>query len=157
MNMTSTKDLMNKPLIFISAGSRLTEALELMKEKRIRHLPVVENERKIIGILSSKDIPKFEAYKDLNVEVCMNASVTYIDEMTPLKSAVYKILENKISCLLVTRHNRDVVGILTTDDLLWYMVSHLEKDSKSDSGFLSKLLDLPSLGQVAERISQAGI
>ena len=49
------KEIMTTPLITISQESSLKECAILMHEKHIHHLPVVNNEQKIVGMISATD------------------------------------------------------------------------------------------------------
>jgi CBS domain-containing protein len=49
-------DVMSKPIITIDARSSLRDALQQMELKNIRRLPVVDNEKKMVGIITDKDI-----------------------------------------------------------------------------------------------------
>jgi CBS domain-containing protein len=51
-------DIMNSPAITISPDIEISEAVRLMDERRIRRLPVVDKDKRLIGILSRADILK---------------------------------------------------------------------------------------------------
>ncbi len=59
----SVKRVMNHPLIDIDINRTIHDASDLMAEKWIRHLPVTEN-RKIVGILSVRDLIRMIALRD---------------------------------------------------------------------------------------------
>ena len=48
--------LMRSPLITINPNSSIRDAMETMQQKDIRRLPVVDNNRKLLGIVTDKDI-----------------------------------------------------------------------------------------------------
>jgi CBS domain-containing protein len=50
------RDVMSKPVITIDAASSIRDALQQMELKNIRRLPVVDKEKKMIGIITDKDI-----------------------------------------------------------------------------------------------------
>ena len=50
------RDIMTKPIITIDARSSLKDALQQMELNNIRRLPVVDKEKKMIGIITDKDI-----------------------------------------------------------------------------------------------------
>jgi len=54
---TSLEDVMSKNLICVSKKHTIEQCMEKMTEKRIRHLPILENE-KVIGIISIGDVLK---------------------------------------------------------------------------------------------------
>ena len=54
---TSLEEVMTKELITVTRNNKIEQCMEIMIEKRIRHLPVLEN-KKIIGIISIGDVLK---------------------------------------------------------------------------------------------------
>ncbi len=54
---TPIKEIMTEEVITVGIGSTVEEAMALMTDKRIRHLPVVEGE-KIVGVVSIGDLVK---------------------------------------------------------------------------------------------------
>ncbi len=53
--------VMTRDLITIAVDKPLSKAAYLMSENNIRHLPVVDKENKLMGILSARDIARFYA------------------------------------------------------------------------------------------------
>ena len=62
-NTLTVKAVMNHPLIAIDINRTIHDASDLMADKWIRHLPVTEN-RKIVGILSVRDLIRMIAIRD---------------------------------------------------------------------------------------------
>tara|TARA_B110000037_G_scaffold172364_1_gene195851 strand:+ start:3021 stop:3455 length:435 start_codon:yes stop_codon:yes gene_type:complete len=54
---TSLDEVMTKELITVNKECKIDECMKIMNEKRIRHLPILEN-KKIIGIISIRDVLK---------------------------------------------------------------------------------------------------
>ena len=52
------KEVMTKDVITISKDAEIQEVATLMVKEKIKRIPVVDNEKKIIGIISRKDILK---------------------------------------------------------------------------------------------------
>ncbi len=150
-------DLMSKKLITVRIDTSLNEAANLMEKSGIRHLPVENSQGDIVGVLSARDFPSSIDHWDNYVEFYMNAPLISANQDTTLKAAVYRMLENKISSLVIVDSAGKAVGILTTEDLLWYMVNGLEKESSDDPVIFKRLLEIPTLGQVAYQISLAGL
>ena len=153
---TQIKDIMSKTLIAVPIGSPVAAAADIMKQNRIRHLPVVDELDVIVGIISKRDFTLLENLEEIPVERVMNSPIYYIDQDTPLRSAIFKMLEHKISSLLISDDNDDAVGIITTDDLLGYLVQLLDSNHKERTPFFSAL-DTQTLGEVARQLSLAGI
>lgn len=154
--MTSVKTIMSKNLKTISTGTTLQDAYALMEEFRVRHLPVINESQEIIGIVSYKNLLTDPTVLLMPVEFFMSFPVVEVPENTTLKSAILKILEKKISSLLITNNEQEVVGIVTTDDLLWHLASHISADEEVSDSFISTK-NLQTVGEIARLLSQAGI
>lgn len=147
---------MTDKIVSVKVGTNLHEAHQMMKSKRIRHLPVVENDGAVIGILSQRDINYVVDSKNLTVELMMSAPVQYVDNNTPLRNAILLMLEKKISSVLITDSTDEIVGIVTTDDILWHL-AHLLTFESNESSWKSSATDLQTIGAVANTLSAAGI
>lgn len=54
---TPVRDVMTKNVVYIDSGQSMVDCMEIMTEKRIRHLPVMEDEN-LIGVISIGDVVK---------------------------------------------------------------------------------------------------
>ena len=152
---TLARDVMTNKIMMISVGKSLADAMELMVEKRIRHLPVVDAELKIVGILQLQDFSALSNLEDQYVEAYMSAPVEWVSQDIPLRAAILKMLEKKIHSLLVADEKNELVGIVTSEDLLWILARSLEKSEKKHS--ILTLFDIESLDEIAHQIAQTGI
>lgn len=106
--------------------STIAEAMELEKDRGVRHLPVVDEER-LVGIVSDRDLRKaYGRGKDASspASEVMSPSPLTLDPEDPLSRAATCMLEGRISALPVVDDGR-LVGILTLLDLLEHCVSNL--------------------------------
>ena len=53
------KAVMTKKVVYASPETTVDECMALMTQKRIRHLPVLDNEQKLVGIISIGDLVRF--------------------------------------------------------------------------------------------------
>lgn len=155
--MTQIKSIMTKKILTVPMGTPVPSATALMREKRIRHLPVVDEMDDVVGILSQRDISNCEDMKNIPVELMMSRPVTYVDEKASLKAVTLMMLSKKISCVLIADVNEDVAGIVTTDDLLWYLTTLLEDEKKSVLSPIAETFNLQTIGVLSQQVSQAGI
>ncbi|MDQ5868557.1 MAG: IMP dehydrogenase [Thermoproteota archaeon] len=76
---TSITDVMTKDVVTVKTGITIQEAKEILHKHRIEKLPVVDNSKKIIGLITSKDILKMERFplasKDKKGRLLVGAAV----------------------------------------------------------------------------------
>ena len=147
------KGLMTKKLITVKAETSMQKAYELMKKNNIRHLPVVDLNARLVGMISDRDlklathlnkVSEIETEmtfdpKDL-VEDYMNWPVQTVDEKTPLDQVAQMMVDEKVSALIVNAPNHYMKGIITTDDLLLYLVEILTTSEKVERVPVSQVM-----------------
>jgi IMP dehydrogenase len=107
----------------------IADALRLMKENRIGGIPIINHARKLVGILTNRDL-RFETDKARKVsEVMTKENLVTAPEGTDLKKAE-KILQNyKIEKLPVVKTNGELIGLITYRDILQvHSYPHAVKD-----------------------------
>ncbi len=57
---TAVRDIMSSPLVVVTPETPIDECMAMMTDRRIRHLPVVDDE-KVVGVVSIGDLVKFKA------------------------------------------------------------------------------------------------
>jgi CBS domain-containing protein len=57
---TLVEEIMSSPIVYVTPETTIEESMAIMTDKRIRHLPVVEDED-IVGIVSIGDLVKFQS------------------------------------------------------------------------------------------------
>jgi IMP dehydrogenase len=78
-NKLKVSELMTKDVITAKAGITIDQAKEILHNKRIEKLPVVDDKKHIVGLITSKDILKMEQYpyasKDRKGRLLVGAAV----------------------------------------------------------------------------------
>lgn len=164
---------MNKKIFTVSPHRSVHEAYEFMKERRIRHLVVVDESKHVVGVLSDRDIlramhtdiEKAGSVKvigehfnsDDQVQDYMSWDIQVLNESAGLKQAALKMLESKISSLVIINDHHQMVGFITSDDLLWVLVKLIgDKDEDFLLDLKAQILNSP-LGAIVNSISQTGL
>jgi acetoin utilization protein AcuB len=125
---------MKKDLITITKDERMTTARKIIKEKNIRHLPVVDGKR-LIGLVTNMDIRKAEASPATSLEIrelhylldkltvgeIMTRNVITISPDISVEEATTLLHDNKIGCLPVVEDG-NLVGMLTENDVMEILI-----------------------------------
>ena len=105
----------------VNGEQTLYFAKQLMRENKIRHLPVLEG-GKIIGIISERDIDYIQHFKDVDMEVekvedAMTEGPVIVEASAHLDEVCEVMAADKIGSVLV-QDNKKLVGIFTWIDAL---------------------------------------
>lgn len=128
------KQFMTGAPVAIEPDMPAVAALDLMIEHSIRHLPVLDAERRVCGIVSFDDLraalpfavslaspPGVEErarMMDVSVRDAMTDTPVTIEADAALEQAVARMLDGRFGCLPVVDAERRLDGILTETDLL---------------------------------------
>ncbi len=144
----------SKNLICVKSGTTMGAAADLMREKRIRHLPVVDSENRINAMLSAHDMTDVLKFRDLPVDLFSSFPVQTVKPETPLSVVSLQLVKEKISCLVV-EENGEAVGIITSDDLLFHLSLILKE--KEEKGAYAWTDVLNTAGEFCKKLSDIGI
>jgi CBS domain-containing protein len=128
-NSTSSlvSHLMSSDLVTANASDLGLLTLQYMKWNNINHLPVVDNNEKLVGLITWRHLQQFwdrvhDSKKLINAREIMVNNVITIETSAPIKQAIALMKKHEIGCLPVLQDSR-LVGIITVKDLI-----HLEND-----------------------------
>ncbi|MFC2701230.1 IMP dehydrogenase [Segatella oris] len=101
----------------IRRGSTVKDALELMHDYHIGGIPVVDDDNKLVGIVTNRDL-RFERRMDKKIdEVMTKENLVTTHQQTDLVAAAQILQENKIEKLPVVDKNNRLVGLITYKDI----------------------------------------
>ncbi|MFB1640087.1 IMP dehydrogenase [Campylobacter sp. MRC_CM3] len=103
--------------IFISPKSSITQALEIMAEYRISGIPVVDEFKKLIGILTNRDLRFENDYSNLVENVMTKAPLITAPKGCTLDDAEKIFNKNKVEKLPIIDSEDRLVGLITIKDL----------------------------------------
>lgn len=128
--MTDINDFLKRPLIKVSEGTCMKEIYELMKEKKIRHVPVVQG-KKLVGIISDRDVLKHSTFdsgdganpSDLKASDIMTSNVISAQKYHALEDIAATLVYHKIDCIPICQSNGELLGLVTTSDIIKFFCS----------------------------------
>jgi acetoin utilization protein AcuB len=103
-------------------------ALNIMREHRIRHLPVQDG-GKLVGILTDRDLKLATSFGDpneLKVAEVMTSDPYTVSPEAPLDQVVLEMAEHKYGAAIIQQANGKVIGIFTAVDGLRVLGEQLE-------------------------------
>ena len=131
MSAPRVADLMTRKVFSLRLDKRMIVVQEMMKWARIRHIPVVDADQRVVGIISHRDLlhaalssvapaPAAERRQhlaEIPIEHVMQCAVQTIGPDDSVQQAARMMRTDKIGCLPVVQDGR-LVGIITAYDLL---------------------------------------
>ena len=129
---TALGSIIRTRVISINMDATLGEAMELCLNRRIRHLPVVDDDGRLAGLMTDRDLrahisPRMGTISENNADretlhrrihlFMVREIVSGFPSMT-LAEATGLMLEKRVGCLPVVDEDRRLVGIVTTSDFL---------------------------------------
>lgn len=130
------KQIMTSNVIYTHPNHSLDKITAIFAENNIHHLPVVDADKNLLGILSDRDVDKTispfvgseqEREQDLattkvHAEDVMTPSPITVEQETRVDTASILLLEHNFGCLPVTDENGILEGIISWKDILNYYV-----------------------------------
>ena len=144
MRLELVKDWMSRDVVFAAPSLGLLDADLMMRENKVRRLPVVEDGR-LVGIVTYGDIREARPsaatslstwemnylLASLKLAKVMTKNVQVISPDATIGEAADIMLANRISGLPVVDAAGELVGIITESDI-FRMVAHNWKQSQQD-------------------------
>jgi len=124
------KQVMTAPVVAIDLKALVAEAWKLFHQRRFRHVPVVMNDERIVGILSERDLwreaagihkhPSAEstAFPNLTVQDIMTDRVLTAHPDTEIRTIARVLFEERIGAMPIVNEAGLPKGILTRSDIL---------------------------------------
>ena len=140
--MFSLDVIMTTDLITTTPEASLAQARSLMSINRIRHLPVVDDSGKLVGLLTQsdvlastdsilRDIENRIHATDVQVKDVMVTRIATVESNASLRQAALFLEERKIGCLPVV-NNGKLSGIITDTDFVGVAINLLEQIEEAE-------------------------
>ncbi len=118
MSNLHVRDVMTSKVFTVGPDESIGVLQDLMKKKRIRHVPVVDTSGALLGVVSQRDVLQQALFQDNDrVSDIMAWKLETIDVDALLAEAAQVMLKNKYGCLPVVEEGV-LVGILTEADFV---------------------------------------
>jgi CBS domain-containing membrane protein len=138
MPTTTVRELMSSVVETLSVGDNLAAARRQLERGHIRHLPVVDADEHVIGLITHRRILEAwvshghpnrervkEVAKDVPIEMLMEKNVRTISPDMPAAEAAALLEGHKFGCLPVVEGGK-LVGIITEADFVRFARRYFE-------------------------------
>jgi len=140
--MMNLEMIMSTDLITITPDENLAAARKLMHDKKIHHLPVIDDEQNLIGLVTLtnvlaatdsflRDEDNRIRAKEIVVKDMMVTDVATVDENASLRQAALFLEKHRIGCLPVMSDG-SLKGIITDTDFVAVAINLLEQMEESE-------------------------
>jgi predicted transcriptional regulator len=141
-------EIMSKNVVKVNYEISAFEISKIMVKRRISSVVIIDNNDKIIGIVTEKDLIKEVCAKNLlattlTASKVMSSPLITISKNSTINDATKLMVEKKIKHLAI-HDNNDIIGILTTYDLI-NVLRNKVKSIELDSNLLDaiSMADIP--------------
>jgi CBS domain-containing protein len=135
--MFSIEAIMSTDLITVRQSASLAEARALMHSNRIHHLPVVDDQGGLVGLVTLTNVlagtdsilrdPDNRLHaEDVKIEDVMVKDIATVDERASLRQAALFLEKHRIGCLPVVTDGK-LRGIITDSDFIAIAINLLEQ------------------------------
>jgi len=142
--MKYVADVMTRDLFPLKSDQTLNVVRLLMRTVHIRHVPILDNKERFVGLLSHRDLLAYSISKLANIDPLeqkeldrhipikevMRTEVATTTATTDLKKAIKLMMKNKFGCLPVVDTAGSLVGIITDEDIKRLTIRLLEKEEE---------------------------
>ncbi|TLS39086.1 acetoin utilization AcuB family protein [Pseudalkalibacillus caeni] len=160
------EEIMNRNVHTMYADQTIADALTLLNRQKIRHIPIVNKEEELVGIISDRDVRDAspstldldpdKALLDSPVSSIMEPDVITAHPLDFVEEISAVFYEQRIGCVPIVEKGR-VVGIVTESDMLHTLIlltgahqpsSHIEIQVENVSGKLAEITSIISKRKV---------
>ena len=114
------KDIMTFPVKVIQESAATSSAKELMAKFGFRHLPVINHNYIITGLITDRELTA--GTENNSCSEIMLKRVIVADEHASINEIAIIFLREKINALPIVDSKREIVGIITHSDILKYVI-----------------------------------
>ncbi|WP_181349898.1 acetoin utilization AcuB family protein [Thalassobacillus sp. CUG 92003] len=147
------EEMMRTDIIKLKADDSIENALKLLNDYHIRHIPIVDDDNKVVGIVSDRDVRDaspsiFDRQSGANalkndIQSIMSSPVITVHPLDFVEEVAAIFYDNEIACVPVTRENK-LIGMITEKDLLYTLIQ-LTGTHEQGSQIEIKVIDRPGI------------
>jgi CBS-domain-containing membrane protein len=151
--MIKVEDMMTRNPHTLRRSNSLADATHLMEEHDIRHIPVVDVDGVLLGVVTQRDVlsaqeSSLQGISEENshtlttsLNEAMRKNVMTVAPQAGLKESAYYMQKHKVGCLPVVAHHK-LVGIITDSDFVTIAIHLLELQENTEPDEMEDEIDM---------------
>jgi CBS domain-containing protein len=118
-NVSLAGEIMTHEVVSVAPSETNEAVRELFQQNRFHHLPIVDQDKRVVGIISDRDLLRsiIDRQAAPLSELMVKKVLTALPE-TPIHDLASTLFHEKIGCIPITSADGKLVGIITRSDLL---------------------------------------
>jgi len=133
--MFRAKDVMSKSVMTVNEDTTVTDVIKFLVESKVTGLPVVSEDKRLLGVVTEKDILKMLLYdKDVKGKTAadvMTSEITSFEEEDDLMDVFKSLVENNFRRVPILSYGK-LVGIVSRRDIIRFLSKKKGKGSEKD-------------------------
>ena len=124
----------------LSENDTVKSASQKFHEKKIGCMPVIDNNEKVIGILSERDLSKFIYTDKFNltfpISNLMSKTLVTCDLNTSVTELMDEMTEKKIRHILIME-DKKLLGIVSIGDVVKHLINKIQEENKNLKDYIN--------------------
>lgn len=160
--MFLVRDIMTQHPHTLKSTDTIAAANALMIQYDIRHIPIVDNDSYLLGIITERDIllARQASSHDIHpkpdidrapIDDFMHKNISTISSRAGLKEAAFYMQKHRIGCLPVL-HDQKLIGIITNSDFVSIAINLMELQDETDPVDFDDLNDNDDMDSVLDEL-----
>jgi acetoin utilization protein AcuB len=130
--MITVSEIMTSNVYVSNMDIPIAEAIEVCSQKKIRHLPIVDDLGELAGLVTDRDLryyisPRIGTISENNADreslkrplhLVMIRNIITAEPQTSIAEAAQSMIDHRVGCLPVIDPHRHVIGMITATDLI---------------------------------------
>lgn len=136
------QEVMTTPVISIDVEAPFGNVVKLSQGRHIRHLPVVNSQMEVVGLMTQRDLYKiqpphknedgqwvydFDMLDGIILKTVMTPNPVTLTHDRPLAEAILPMVRHKYGCIPIVDQQKKLCGIITSYDILKIAFDILEE------------------------------
>lgn len=134
------REIMSRPVVSVHVDEAFEKVEQKLRDKKIRHLPVVDDFGAIVGLITQRDLFRTISphrndeggfvydpamLRDFVLRHQMTKDPYTLTSVDPVSKALQVMIQSKYGCIPITDENKKLVGILTSRDVLRWVSTQI--------------------------------